>query len=176
MPLNFTERDIEDWIYDNPDALKLGIVGWIGRQYSLPSGIADLIGYRADLMVIVIEVKNVPINKAALAQVSRYAYDVQHIVNDFADYSWMDGTRPYVQKVLVGPSIDEQTMEEATAMGIDVLLFQAALHIRVSILASTDTVARQASLRSFSDRPEWSVLGRKVWEPQSRSGAGEAVT
>lgn len=166
MPFNLIERDIEDWIYDNPQALSLGIEGWIGRQYNLPSGIADLIGYRNDGLVMVIEVKNVPINKAALAQVSRYAFDVEEIVNDFADYpDFSNGARPYVQKVAVGPSIDEQTMQEATAMGVDVLLFEAAIRIRFSAMAPTETLKRRASLSHFSDRPEWSVLGRKIWEP-----------
>lgn len=177
MGLNLNERDIEDWIFDNPDALDLGIIGWIGRQYSLPSGVADLIGYRDDRLVIVIEVKNVPINKAALAQVSRYAFDVEQIVSDFADYpNFIGGMRPYVQKVLVGPGIDDQTRQEATAMGIDVLIFEAMLRVRVTILAGTDTLERSAHLLTHSSRPEWAVMGRRVWEaaPDATTGKAES--
>lgn len=171
MALNLSERDIEDWIYDNPGALNLRIAGWIGRQYKLPSGIADLIGYRDDHVVVVIEVKNVPINKAALTQVARYTYDVQDIVGDFRDYPGLvDWQRPYVQMVLAGPSIDEQTALEAEAMGIDLVIFEVALRMRLTRLAPTDIVDRGISLSGFSERPEWAVLGRKAWDEKGDRG------
>lgn len=159
VQLNLTEREIEEWIYCNPDRLRLGIEGWIGRQYVLPSGIADLIDYTDDPLAVVIEVKNVPLNKAALAQVSRYAADVAEIVSWKDRYcDWTGTGSPFVRKVLFGPSIDRQTQLEADAMGIEVMLFEPALAMVISSPMDADRVYRQVKLSRMADQEEWRVF------------------
>lgn len=167
--LNLSEKDIEDWLYANPDALGTGYAGgrvierWIGRQYSLPSGIADLIGVDEYNYAVVVEVKNVPINKAAVLQVCRYASDVSDIVGVRDGYFKKHSADPFrVKKMLIGPSIDNQTFDEATACDARVVLFGVNLRLSLTDLEinSEQYSRRQQQLNSISLRDEWSIFGR----------------
>lgn len=121
--VNLLEKDIEDWLYAHPGVVSRryendAIDKWIGRQYNLPSGVADLIGVRGSGRLVVIEVKNVAINKAAILQVCRYADDLKYIVSHRANYPYVAaGGEPQIEMVVVGPSIDSQTFTEAQAVG-----------------------------------------------------------
>lgn len=166
--MNLLEKDIEDWLYENPRAIgesypnETYIAQWIGRQYHLPSGIADLVGVRHNGKLVVIEVKNVPINKAAVLQVCRYAADLSDIVGNRDGYYRKDSNDPFdVQKILVGPSIDGQTFQEASACGVRVMQFSAELKLTVGQLSVTmnSYSERQQRINEISLRDEWKVFG-----------------
>lgn len=174
--VNLLEKDIEDWLYENPSALPywLGenpITQWIGRQYALPSGIADLIGLRENHMVVAVEVKNVPINKAAVLQVCRYANDIQHILGARMDYPHVsDAGEPFVEMILIGPSIDDQTFGEARAVGVAVYTFAASVTLDIARMRWSheyrDAVSAQQS--AIAERPEWAIFGLTAREAADR--------
>lgn len=166
--MNLTERDIEDWLYENPNQIMTtwGVIEkWIGRQYQLPSGIADLVGIIEGGIVAVVEVKNVPINKAALTQVCRYAADIQEILNWKPDYpnEAMRGLN-HVEKMVVGPSIDDQTFMEAEALDVDIHEFAPRLEIDLDRIAWTDETRQSyyARCRELAHQPEWDGFGKHI--------------
>ena len=170
--VNLLEKDVEDWLYENPGAMPAAwdenhIERWIGRQYALPSGIADLVGLREDKRVVVVEVKNVPINKAAVLQVCRYQNDLKHILSARMNYPHIYGfNEPEVDMILVGPSVDSQTFGEAYAVGVEVITFEASVTLHVSRLAWTrdhrDAVGERQN--AIAAQPEWNIFGRTVTE------------
>lgn len=168
--VNLLEKDIEDWLYENPDTIEAGssvVSHWIGRQYRLPSGIADLVGITHHFMLVVVEIKNVAINKAAVTQVCRYAADLQDILLRRENYIFTrDDGEPLVWKVLVGPSIDDQTFGEAIACGISVVQFTPNLNLDFSRIHWSkeyrDRVREQ--IREISFREEWKAFGRHMDE------------
>lgn len=165
--VNLLERDIEDWLYKNPADLPPSYTGgkvkkWIGRQYTLPSGIADLIGVRESGMVVVVEVKNVPINKAAVLQVCRYQNDLKYILSERMDYPHlMDGNEPAVEMVLIGPSIDGQTFTEARAVDVTVYQFGVSFTLEIDSLSMSN--AHWSNVRDqhreIAARSEWEIFG-----------------
>lgn len=176
--LNLTERDIEDWLYANPRALgesypnETYITKWIGRQYHLPSGIADLIGVRHNGKLVVVEVKNVPINKAAVLQVCRYATDLSDIVGNRDGYRAPHSRDMFdVQKILVGPSIDRQTFQETLACNVRVMQFDVDLRLTLGQLSLSmdDFRQREDHIKAISLRDEWSIFGAHYSERSIRS-------
>lgn len=167
---NLTEKDIEDWLYGNPKAVEtyMGpIKRWIARQYRLPSGIADLIGLTENDMIVVVEVKNVAINKAAVLQVCRYAADIQQVLELRESYPFSsERDLPVVCKVLIGPSIDAQTFDEASACNVWVMQFAVTLQLDLSDLHWPPEHSSQVrdQLREVSFRPEWERFGRHMDE------------
>jgi len=165
--VNLLEKDIEDWLYANPESVPSSYLGgditkWIGRQYTMPSGIADLIGVRENGMVVVVEVKNVPINKAAVLQVCRYQYDLKCIISERMDYLHLtDGNEPLVEMVLVGPSIDAQTFAEARAVNVTVHTFEVSFKVEVSSLSWGDEYRHHVreQISEIAARPEWDIFG-----------------
>lgn len=179
------ERDIEDWLYANPHKIVIGphsdnpIVRWIGRQYALPSGIADLIGVRASGLISVIEVKNVPMNKAAVLQVLRYARDVEDIVRD-QHYYRESNNLPYpcVERVLIGPAIDIETWFEARACHVNVLEFSPTVTLQFGHRALTpeSAVLWGEQISGIAQRAEWTSLGEQFYaEPAPWEKAKPAV-
>lgn len=189
--VNLLERDIEDWLHENPSVLYQyckdnPITGWIGRQYQLPSGIADLIGVRQDSKLVVIEVKNVAINKAAVLQVCRYADDLKCIVLQRTDYPHMrDWSEPVIEMIVVGPSIDPQTFTEAQAVGVRIFQFSAQLTLDISGTNWTHEYrdSRDEQHGSIAAKPEWAIYGltiaedieQHVLEREESSVDGDAV-
>lgn len=166
--LNLTEKDIEDWLYENPSNVTTVwgcVTEWVGRQYHLPSGIADLIGVTDCGMVALIEVKNVPINKAALTQICRYAADLLEIFQWRYDYPnpEMRGWS-HVTKIVVGPSIDDQTLTEAGALDIDIREFTLSLDIDLNEVSFAPEVRDSLSTeyREIAHRPEWNRFGGHI--------------
>lgn len=167
--VNLTERDIEDWIYENRTEIPHNYHGWIthwfGRQYQLPSGIADLIGMRTNGVAVVIEVKNVAINKAAITQVCRYAADLRELIANRMDYPIRESdTYPYIEKILIGPSIDSQTFGEAKACGVEVITFIPRLSLCVRRLDWTDEYEkeRESKLEVLARNEVWNMYGELV--------------
>lgn len=174
--INLLERDIEDWLYDNPDVLyaphgRNPITRWIGRQYELPSGIADLIGVREDGKVVVVELKNVPINKAAILQVCRYTDDVKYILSNRMEYKFQkDWNEPIVEMIVVGPSVDSQTFLEAQAVGVRIFHFETEVSVGMTAMGWNndyqDKLHRQQE--EIAARPEWDIFGITVAEDVKR--------
>ena len=127
--INFLEKEIEDWIYINYKIL--GMEGWIGRQVKLPSGRADLIGFRNNI-IYVIEIKTGVIISEGLPQVCRYAADVQEIINQ------LEISEIYsIQKMIIcAGGITNHIMFEADALKIDLRTFD------ITVTASFNTGGR----------------------------------
>lgn len=166
--LNLLEKDIEDWLYENPgDVMTFGgeIGFWMGRQYRLPSGIADLIGVTHQNLVAVIEIKNVPINKAAVLQVCRYAADLQEVLAQRDGYPHvLSNGEPVIAKVLIGPSIDDQTFNEARACGVSFMQFSLDFDLSLDSCRWSrehrERVGEQT--REISHREEWARFGPHI--------------
>ena len=122
--MNQRERDIESLLYSRPDLLPPlwfsggGVSRWLARQYSVPSGRIDLLGiaeFSDHKSLVVVELKSGMIDSRAVAQVCRYANDLQHILD--AICSRVDGllteADSTVHKVLIGESVDRKTYFEA---------------------------------------------------------------
>lgn len=140
---------------------------WLGRQYSLPSGITDLIGISESNLLVVVEVKNVPINKAAVLQVCRYAIDLSDIVGNRDGYRAPHSQDMYrVEKILVGPSVDNQTFVEAMACDVRVMQFNVDLRLTLGRLSVSmeKYVARNEQIKVISLRDEWKIFGSHYTE------------
>lgn len=168
--VNLAEKDIEDWLFENPRDFptetenydETPIVRWIGRQYRLPSGIVDLIGIRENGKVVVVEIKNVIVNKAAILQVCRYASDIEEILGQRESYPIRRADRTcYVSRVVVGPGIDTQTMQEANACDVNFVQFDAYLQVEFSSMDFDDEMyeARASELSKIARQPEWNAFG-----------------
>lgn len=168
--VNLLEKDIEDWLFHNPKDLpheteyydETPIVKWIGRQYHLPSGIADLIGVRGNGKLVVVEVKNVAINKAAILQVCRYASDLEYIVGERENYNFRDKqNKPHIDKIVVGVSIDDQTFRESMACDVGTICFSANLNIDLAEMSWTNDAYSnyRDAIRQISKQPDWDVFG-----------------
>ena len=117
------EKDIEDWLYKNPESLRFaGIRRWIARQLSLPSGRLDLLGFsRMDGVdsLSVVEIKNNVPDERALLQVSRYAYDIQRVLEflypEIKVKKWVlfpkDFAKPSKETIITAESIDVGLIE-----------------------------------------------------------------
>lgn len=167
--VNLAEKDIEDWLFGNPSEIpceteyynETPIVRWIGRQYHLPSGIADLIGVRENGKVVLIEIKNVAIGKAAVLQVCRYASDIESILDQREYRIKGEDQRSCIDKIVIGPSIDSQTMLEARACDVSIIQFDAHLTLELGTMGFTSEAeeARDLELEKLSQQPEWNVFG-----------------
>lgn len=134
--VNLKERDIEDYLWLNPQIVTNGSIAvdrWIERQYEVPSGIIDLFGVTHRNEFVVVEVKNVDIEPSALTQVSRYAYDIFHIIKSLYAQGIADEViLPYVYRFVVGKGIDDKTMLEAESLNIGVLTFSVEVCVTTS--------------------------------------------
>lgn len=126
--VNLNERDIEDYLFENPGQIKVygehPVDTWIGRQLKVPSGIIDLIGQFSGICVAVVEIKNGPIDASAIAQVCRYAHDIERIAGK-KDLWGM------VYKVVVGDSLSNQAFFECEAMQVTPLVFSVKLALNI---------------------------------------------
>jgi hypothetical protein len=166
--VNLAEKDIENWLFENPHELGVGYMGeymverWIARQYPLPSGIADLVGISGHGLVVVVEVKNVPISKAAVLQVCRYANDLDDISGNRSGYYTLDSNlRRGISRILIGPSIDDQTFNEAMAVGVEVIAFGVEMNLTLGRYTVDDDAwaRREDMIDAISLRAEWDCLG-----------------
>lgn len=151
------EKDIEDYLWENPQVIAfdgLRVVGWIKRQYSMPSGFLDLLGFDEEKNLVVVEVKNVAIDSSALTQVCRYAHDVGIVSAELyrlhTDYKYRNDMG--VHRVVVGRSIDHQSMYEAESLGVSVITFgvQLSLALNSPDWTSEYRVQRSTAWRQMS--------------------------
>lgn len=155
--VNIVEKDIEAWLWENPEDVAEVISGasqvrWIARQYSVPSGILDLLGIVAfpfdddwfDEYPLLVEVKNQPITSAAIAQVCRYEADVKHLVWEACQVAINREPRrkPEAVKLIIGPGpVGDQVLYEADAMGVCIHTFGVHLSVNLSYRARWTTAA-----------------------------------
>lgn len=158
--VNLSEKDIEDWLWENPGAVTVRdyagpvrIFKWIGRQVTVPSGIIDLLGITEHWQIAVVEVKNVELRAEALTQVKRYAFDVEHIIR-LANLSIESVYEtPDVLTAVVGPSFEDKIFREAEALDIVIVAF----HVNLSL----DTGTRQYTDQFHDDRSaQWADIAR----------------
>lgn len=145
--MNFSEREFEDWLFENPAAME--ILGdeefhWIGRQVQLPSGVADLIG-RCGVKIFVVELKSENLKSQDVAQVLRYASDVREAIPS-----------GYVESVLIGLNCDDKVLFSADATGVEVRMVECRFRISQGWEFNDEAVAaREVQLNAlFADVDE----------------------
>ena len=131
--VQLSEKDLEDWLYENSSAFNYygikPITKWAARQFSVPSGVIDLLGINDAGQFSVVEVKNVVLTSSCLTQVCRYAHDISEIC-----FRSIDGWREEeISKYLVGPYIpDADFLVEANALNVDVMQMQITFSAKLS--------------------------------------------
>jgi hypothetical protein len=152
---NLTEKVIEDWLYRHPILVRASCAAdverWIARQCRLPSGIADLIGVVTGARLVVVEVKNEPVTKAAILQVLRYKrdiYEMSRLVT--AGYA-------EVHAIVIGTQIDMQTYLEAAACNVQVSVFTVESERRLSLQIVDLQMEewQQIRYKTLAQQPEW---------------------
>ena len=130
--VNLAEKDIEDWLYENPEKLRFGwgishnVKEWIGRQIIVPSGIIDLLGIFTShnrTGFVVVEIKNTEFTQSSILQVCRYASDIQCIA---LDYSVETNDRFFddvYKGVVAKGEPSNQLMFEANSVNVQLLNF-----------------------------------------------------
>lgn len=144
--MNLCEKDIEDWLYENPEAVSYismipagsskckTITKWIGRQFEVPSGIIDLLGINDHGEIVVVEVKLGAIDGKAIAQCARYALDISIAANpDISHPCWAEYTEEItdlmytpVERLVIGSSVELPVMLECRATETSFLAFAPA--------------------------------------------------
>lgn len=168
--VNLLEKDIEDWLWDNPSAIRIEgteISRWIARQFKLPSGIIDLLGVinNEGVQPVVVEVKNTEITSEALTQVMRYANDIDSILvsPEFTLYK--------AEKVIIGKGfVSGETMFAAEAMGIRLYSFNVNLNLSIDgpwcwkdeytekLWEQYDQISKDPIFENFKTHPKENIL------------------
>lgn len=135
------EKDLEDFLFDNPSAVSffsiapwgfqntLKVNFWIGRQVNVASGIIDLLGVTAQNDFVVVEVKLGCVKPEALSQVLRYAADIDDCLNGIVYatpkpnqyHQSLQDNATYeirVHKLIIGESFKQKTLLEANSLGV----------------------------------------------------------
>lgn len=164
---NLAEAAIEQWLFENPTAIPgrhkefSYIERWLARQYALPSGVADLIGVTESNKLVVVEVKASPITKSSILQVCRYAHDVVEIAGMLEGYEFLDPHhRAYLDKVVIGFEIDQQTLIEAEACEVMAICLVPSLQLHLTVqLFSREWIDERYDENSrISEGEEWDFL------------------
>lgn len=120
--MQFSERKLEDWMIENPKAFsEVGEFRWLGRQVKVASGIIDLLGlskWDADDGAIVhlhvIELKSCDAKSEHVAQVCRYAADIENTLPVYGSIQYS----VFKTLITVGSPI-AQVQYEADAMDVE---------------------------------------------------------
>lgn len=143
--VNLLEKDIEDYLWANPTEVEILAGGqhyfverWLARQLKVPSGIIDLFGILNTGWAVVVEVKNVAIDARALAQVKRYAADIDATFATRYEYEAREAIC-----IAIGESIDAQSMYEAEALNVIPLVFSVSLSMGLNRSRWTEEHRRQ---------------------------------
>lgn len=132
--VNLSEADIEKCLYENPkyvvgfslnDNRSLRVVRWMHRQFSVPSGVIDLLGELDNGGIAVVEVKLGAIDGRAIAQVRRYAKDITNAFSALGD----DHDIVPVYTFVVGSSLEERSLFECYAIGVIPIIFSPRLSL-----------------------------------------------
>jgi RecB family endonuclease NucS len=122
--VSISEGIVQEWLYERPDLIQgedlSPVIKWIGRQYKLPTGVADLIGVQENGNISLIEVKRLRITRADIWQVARYASGLERIFNR----SYGDRDKK-VDLILVGSGIGWEILNDARAAGVKVFSYSA---------------------------------------------------
>lgn len=151
--VNLLESDIENYLYGHPEAIDLNgpfrVTKWLARQLKVHSGIIDLLGFAESTLgpyvyLVVVEVKNVDINPAAITQVCRYAADIERMCRSselvFSE-AWG------VMRVIVGPSVNEQIFREAQSVNVVTLRFSVSLDLDINGISWNEEYLRARAER-----------------------------
>jgi len=148
--MNFTEKELEDWLYENPNEFLPGReFHWCGRQVRVASGIIDLLGFEKieshDYSIHVVELKAEPAKSEHLTQVCRYAADIRSCCQKQGDFV-------YVTRTLIAPGYLQPKFQfEADSVGVLVREVQTEFNI-------TGKWAFTATARG-----DYSQTNEKVW-------------
>lgn len=139
--IQLSEKDIEDWLFENPKSLSFGYRGWyqmnkwLGRQVKVPSGIIDLLGvvkHDDRYGLVVVEIKNTQHTQSSLLQVSRYAGDITKIAQDL-NYKTNEMVFDTVLKVVVGIGQPTNQLQfEADSIEVYLVSFEVNYELSVS--------------------------------------------
>ena len=153
----YSETDIEEYLWDHPDALSPYVDRWYARQLRVPSGRIDLIGVTHAKRPVVVEVKKEAITADALAQVCRYSQDIDEAVGYLWDkYSLLgdfEPTRPRVLRVVVGRALtDSHLLRAAEGMRVAIFTFEPSLYLNIGQQRWTPEFAneRHSAVRELS--------------------------
>ncbi len=142
--ITWNEKDIEDYLFDNPWIFKFGYgdypFKWVARQYSLPSGKLDLLGKTDSEIFFVVEIKNVTPDSSAIAQVCRYATDIEQILYAANPY---DADIKKIIKYIVYPQskwdkIQNNVIFEANAMNVHMVGFSVGINIEMPVVVQSE--------------------------------------
>lgn len=126
--VNLAEADIEQYLWENPHLVQLNrmpIERWIKRQFRIPSGILDLMGVTDTGGLAVVEIKNTELKLEHIAQVKRYAYDIDTVLTIHGAYERK------CTPVLIGRSIADSLYRDCEACGVHVQVFDVSFTLRV---------------------------------------------
>lgn len=130
--VNIPERAIEDWLFDNPTSVRTFdgcfVERWIARQFKVPSGIIDLLGFCDDGSAIVVEVKNESPTSSALTQVKRYASDIANVIMKIPNHNLL----PVKMTVVGADGMSDQLLFEADAMEVAIMSYEVSLELELS--------------------------------------------
>lgn len=148
MISGLSEREIEGLIFAHCKPWRFSnselVVDWTHRQLRLPSGVLDLMGITEWKNVVVAELKKGKADGRAIAQVGRYAFDIEKV---FPSYEFNDG--PKVLKCVIAEKFDDKTIAECHSMGVTPVLFR---HDDLSLGVASDRLEYlMKTCRSVSD-------------------------
>lgn len=137
--ISWHEIDIENYLFDHPEEVGtrfLQVQKWLSRQFRVPSGIIDLFGVGKLSIAegifnypVVVEIKNRSPKSEDLAQIFRYAKDIDEIMQ-VNDGTWEIGT---TEKILIATGdVPSNVIFEANAMGITIKTFSVGITLQLS--------------------------------------------
>ncbi len=117
--------------------------------------------------MVVVEVKNVPADARAIAQVCRYWQDVKAILDRRGSYDWQNAQGAIILKVVIAPAVESvYNYFEAEACDVLLLEFEVAIHMQVY----TAHPEKQADLDRYKTKfldidrialgKEWDMFGQ----------------
>lgn len=172
--VNLLECDIESYIYQNPHVvrkiyegidIKIVVSEWLHRQFTIPSGIIDLLGTTDTSDLAVAEIKLGAIDGKAIAQVCRYAADISDIAGMAAPTKYV----PTVYKFVIGNSIDDKSLFECEAMDVTPLIFSVSLELSVSEIGWTSGVKEGFSSMKYRIAKDEKISGVvNAWTKRNR--------
>lgn len=140
MTFILTENDLEDYLFGHPEALRTfsgnKVSGWIARQFRVPSGIIDLLGYvkvgENRNWPVVVELKSVPMTASALTQVCRYSRDVYNVLVQRNDY-YVQYPETIIYKMVIAPSEgpSNELIYEANALNVSLYTFEPKFDLKI---------------------------------------------
>lgn len=114
--LNWSERELEDWLWQHPEAMTSEPHGWewVGRQCQVGPWRMDLLGHSSSQgmanTLVVVELKCREATAVDLAQTMRYMSAVQQATRSLPGSSCVGMIGDRIRGWLVAPSFDEDVL------------------------------------------------------------------